>query len=554
MAGARGRVSLGEDPVVLALVALAPIALFVLLFALLPVGLLFGRGLAAGGGFGGLLATVGGASNNRDALVNSLGQGALSAAIALALGYPAGIFLGRFEFPGRAWIRAFLLLPFLLPTVVVAVGILDLFGPAGLLSGGGSPLGWFGAGVPAIVAANLVFNVPIVALFTALGCESASPTLEETAATLGAGPARRYRDVWAGPSLVGAAIGGILTFAFSALAFAAPILLCGPRCYTLEAQVYALNYVYLDPTAASLLALAAMLLLLLPIALYLAFQARLRRGGTTGRRPAIPLRGAGWPAALLAAETTAVFAGVFAVVAAVLYRTVLPAGGGPFGAPWSALFGAPAETTLGLPIGAVVLNTLGLALLAATIALVLVLLALVGLRSRPAWAATVGGYLFLPLLISPVLLAFSLAEFWRPLFGGEPTVWIVIGIAQATLALPFALQSLAVPLAGLSRDASEAVRALGATRWTAFWDADAPRLGAGLVTAALFAFALGLGEFTATYFLWVPSYTTLSVATYELEHARYSSASAGAAGLLALLSIAVFLGILAVGRGRARAL
>ncbi|MCW6167528.1 MAG: hypothetical protein LVQ64_03670, partial [Thermoplasmatales archaeon] len=113
---------------------LIPILLFVLLFALVPVALLFGSGWVSGGGAAGLYDTVWREATNRASLYNSLEQGALSALVAFGVGYPAGIFLSRYAFPGRTAARSFLLLPFLLPTVVVVVGILDLFGPGGTIS------------------------------------------------------------------------------------------------------------------------------------------------------------------------------------------------------------------------------------------------------------------------------------------------------------------------------------------------------------------------------------------------------------------------------------
>jgi len=121
-------------------------------------------------------------------------------------------------------------------------------------------------------------------------------------------------------------------------------------------------------------------------------------------------------------------------------------------------------------------------------------------------------------------------------------------VSQAILAIPFALQSLEIPLAGLSPAAREAAETLGATSFGAFLDADLPRVKDGLVTAGLFAFALGLGEFTATFFLVTPSYTTLPVALGRLANARLFAVADAAAGLLLLLSLAVFLVLLLGGR------
>ncbi len=518
--------------------AVLPGLAFVLLFAIVPVAILFATTIAGSGGLAGLSAVL---SDPLDvqSVTNSLVQGGLSAAFAVAVGYPVGLFFGRYDWPGRSVLRSFLLVPFLLPSLVVVFGILDLFGPAGLLSVPVPALAWFGSGVPAIVLANLVFNVPIVVLFTATGAEAASVTLEETVATLGGTPWRAYRDAWGRPTWVGAAVGGLVTFLFSALSFAPPLLLCGARCYTVEARVWSLSQVLLAPNEAGVLALVMVLLFLLPTALYLLLLARLRAlPGRRSRR--VPWRPRQVVGTTFAALTFLVLAGELTLLGSVLYRSIAPASGGGFGGAWSSLFSSGTTARLGISAYGLVANSLLFAAGASAIALLLgVVLGYVVVR-RPARARGLGLLLFVPLLVSPVVLAFSLAQFWRPLFGGAPNVWLLIVLSQAILALPFALQSLEIPLAGLTPAARESAETLGARPFSAFLDADLPRVRAGLASAALFALALGLGEFTATYFLWVPRFTTLPVALVLLNQHRLFAAEDAAVALLLLLSLAVF--------------
>ncbi|MGA8542824.1 MAG: ABC transporter permease subunit [Thermoplasmata archaeon] len=528
---------------------LLPVVAFVALFALLPVAILFIDSITAAGGASGVAGILA-APNNVRAIENSLVQGGLSAGFAVALGYPAGIFLGRYNWKGRAAVRSFLLVPFLLPSLVVVFGVLDLFGPSGLVSSIIPSLSVFGSGLPAIVVANLLFNVPIVVLFTAAGCEGSFAELEESVATLGGSPARAYLDVWGPPTWAGVIAGGLLTFLFSALSFAPPLLLCGPGCYTVEAQVWFLDTFGLQPTAAGVLSAAMVALFLLPTAAYLLAVGRLRSTG--GHRSPTPrtIRGRSPVALALAGETAVVLAAVFGLLGAVLYRTLVPVGGGGPGSAWSALFSSTTTQKLGISALGAVGNTLFFASVAAGIALVLGIVTGYAIARRPGRAEGLGLLLFVPLLLSPVVLAFSLAEFWRPLLGGESTVWALVIVSQATLALPLALQSLEIPLAGLSREEREVARTLGATGWGAFLDADLPRVRDGLVTAGLFAFALGLGEFTATYFLVTPMFSTLPVALYNLSNTRYLPAVVdAAAGLLLLLSLAVF-GLIVLGGRR----
>lgn len=528
------------------LVLLAPIAAFVALFALLPVGLLFATSLSAVGGWGGLGNLLALPLNQRS-VANSLVQGGLSAALALAFGYPAGVFLGRYSWPGRNVVRSLLLVPFLLPTLIVVLGVEDLFGAGGLLAGPAPWLLHFGHGVPAIVAANLIFNVPLVVLLTAAGCETASPELEETVVTLGGSPARAYRDAWGRPTWIGAAAGGLLTFLFSALSFAPPLLLCGERCYTVEARIWSLDQILLAPSDAGALALVMVVLFLAPTVGYLYLVRRLSSPSGRRARPARPLSWTGTTVAL-AVETAAVLTAVAFLLGAVLFRTLVPYGGGGPGSAWSALFGPVTAGRLGVGIPAATANTLLFAIGAAGITVLLAVPAVYAVLRRPGRSSGLSLLLFVPLLLSPVVLALALATFWRPLLGGEGSIWILVIVSQAVLALPFALQSLGIPLAGLAPAGREAAESLGAGRFSAFLDADLPRVRDGLITASLFAFALGLGEFTATYFLVTPRFTTLPVALYGLIGARQLPVADAAAGLLLVLSLVVFLVISLGGR------
>jgi thiamine transport system permease protein len=526
---------------------LSPLVGVVLLFGLLPPLLLFLTGIEAIGGLGALPSTVG-QPLNVSAFTNSLEQGGLSAGLAVAVGYPAGVFVGRYAWPGRRAIRGFLLIPFLLPTIVVVLGVLDLFGTSGLVTTVWPALSVLGRGIPAIIVANLFFNVSIVVLLTAVGVETASGPLEDSVATLGGGPWRVYREVWGPPSWVGAAAAGLLTFIFSALSFAPPLLLCGARCYTLEARIWWLDFTLGDATTAAILAFAMVLLLLLPTLGYLFLVSRLRE-----RSDPQPLRPRRFPtrspvAWVLLAETALVAAGIALFLAALLDRAFFSPTFGSAPANWSALFSGHTSSVLGISVIGALTNTFFFATSGAAIVLLLAITAGYALAGRSGLSRPLRLYLFLPLLFSPVVVAFGLASFWRPILGGESMVWILILLSQTTLALPFALQSMELPLRRLTPALRESARVLGATPWVGYVDADLPRARAGLFTAALFAFAFCLGEFTATYFLVTPAFITLPVAVYSLQTLRLDSVSNAAAGLLILVSGAVFLALLVGGR------
>ena len=70
--------------------------------------------------------------------------------LTLAAGLPLAWAVGRFRFRGRALVRALVLVPFVLPTVVVATAFLALL-PDG-----------HERGIWAILAAHVFFNVAVV--------------------------------------------------------------------------------------------------------------------------------------------------------------------------------------------------------------------------------------------------------------------------------------------------------------------------------------------------------------------------------------------------------
>ncbi len=519
--------------------ALLLVVAFVLAFTVLPAVYLFATSLAAAGGWSGMVA-VASAPATVAAIDHSLAQASVSSALALAAGYPAGVFLGRYAWKGRGVVRSLLLVPFLLPSLVVVVGLLELFGSAGLLGASVPAVRPLASGFPAIVATNLLFNVPIVMLFTAAGCDVASSRLEESVATLGGGPWRAYRDVWALPTWTGAACGGLLTFVFSALSFAPPLLLCGNRCATVEVRVWELAAGSVpDPAAAGVLALLLVVGFLAPAAGYVALARRLPAVRTAGGAPvrSVPWRSpVGWA---LAGVTGAVLAAEVALLGVVVVRSVLP-GTGPLGEGWTLLFSSSTASRLGLSVARLVENSLLFAVLAAGLALLVAVAASFAAVGRPGRLSTLGLVAFFPVLLSPVVLAFSLSEFWGTAIGGAENVWLLIVVSQALLGLPFALQSLEVPLAALPRSVREAAQTLGAGPWGAFVDAELPRVAGGIERAALFALALGLGEFTATFFLVTPSFTTVPVAVYALETRGLVPAMGAAAALLLFMSLAVY--------------
>lgn len=120
-----------------------------------------------------------------------------AAALAGLLGLPIAHWLASGRSRGRTVVRVLVVLPMVLPPVVAGVALLLAFGREGLI---GAPLealtGVSLAFTPlAVVLAGSYIALPFFVLAVESGLRAVDPRYLDAAATLGAGPARRFREV-----------------------------------------------------------------------------------------------------------------------------------------------------------------------------------------------------------------------------------------------------------------------------------------------------------------------------------------------------------------------
>jgi molybdate transport system permease protein len=161
----------------------------------------------------------------RLSIVTSLGALAVSA----VFGIPLAWVLARRRFPGRALVRALVTLPMVLPPVVGGIALLYAFGRNGFAGRILYDLtGWrlvFTTG-GAILAETFV-AMPFLVVTAEAAFRSMDRRAEEAAATLGAGPAYRFRRVTLPAVAPALAAGAALTWARALGEFGATITFAG---------------------------------------------------------------------------------------------------------------------------------------------------------------------------------------------------------------------------------------------------------------------------------------------------------------------------------------
>lgn len=132
-----------------------------------------------------------------DAMVLSLCSSLGAVALALLLGLPLAVYLAR----GNSWlhtaVRVVVTLPIVLPPITAGIALLLAFGRNGLL--GQFLERYFDLSLPFTTAATVIaaayMGMPFFVLSAEAGLRSLDPRYEAAAATLGAGPLRRFCTV-----------------------------------------------------------------------------------------------------------------------------------------------------------------------------------------------------------------------------------------------------------------------------------------------------------------------------------------------------------------------
>lgn len=448
-------------------------------------------------------------------------QAALSTAVTLLLATPCAFVFARYRFRGKTLLLSLATLPFVLPTVVVALAFATLLGAKGLLNDALRALFSLDYApiqlertLAMIIIAHVFYNFA-VALRIITGYWSAVGfSVEEAARCLGADELALWREIrlpLLRPAMLSA---GVLVFIFSFTSFGVILILGGIRFATLEAQIYYQAVSMFNLPLAAALSLVQILSMLAMMIIYTSTQKKLHLAIVSAKAVAKRARtlrerlGLGIGAALISLL-------LFAPLAALAMRSVVVAGQLDF-----ANYTSLAEKSRGsllfiAPLDAV-FNSLRFALIAMTIALCLGLIASYMIEGRGALSRFWDPLFMLPLATSAVTLGFGFI-----IALDEPPLnlrasWLIIPISHTLVALPFVIRSVLPSLRAIPPSLREAAQILGAKPIDSLLTIDLPLLGRGIAVGATFAFTVSMGEFGASLFVAQRESVTIPVVIYRL--------------------------------------
>lgn len=499
-------------------------AVFLLAFLVVPLATILGS-IWTPDGTAGLLD----ASAWRIAALAAV-QALASTILALAVGLPIANAVSRYRFRGRAFAQALVTIPFVLPTVVVALAFKSLLGPG------------LAQGFLLVVIAHAYVNLAVVVRIVGARWVQHDDRFETVARALGASPWRAFTSVtW--PMLRGSiasAAAVVFIFCFSSLGIV--LILGDASTRTLETQILRQTSLLLDFPGAAASAIVQLVLVstVLGASAWLASRSPAERPTAAALRP-LPRHRAGRMAILgtACAAVAIVAAPVLALAAASLTRQ-----GQLSLAWWQALGTIDAGTTrIGSPLAAIGTSLLFAAATGLIAGMIGGMAALALLSHRIGRGVT--ALALIPLGISAATLGLgTLLAYGRPPLDLRPT-GLLVPLAHSLVAIPLVVAVVAPALRATDDRAMHVAATLGASATRAFLTAYGPVLRVVMIAAGGLAAAVSLGEFGAASFLARAGSPTVPIQIVRLL-GRPGELSFGTAAALAVVLVALTLTVVLV--------
>jgi len=524
---------------------------FLIIFFYLPIISIIHEGLWDNGLTLKYLKAVLSNSYHRGIIFFTIGQALASTLLTLALGLPGAYIFAKYDFPGKSFVKAILTVPFVMPSIMVALGFILLFGKQGFFTQLiGRDLGilysW-----KAILIAHAFYNFPVVVRMVSSLWQRINPHYEEVAMSLGARGFTLFRKVTLPMLLPGIFASSMLTFIFCFLSFSIPLILGGYRYATIEVDIFTSIMTLLDFKIGSALAIIQLTLSFVFMYIYIKSldmyakaeeQRVFRRPQKLTLRELIGLKGL-----LIGIYSVIVFVFIISPLLAVLYDSLIFQG--RFSLEWyRRVFSAEYNPIFGANTLIAIKNSLlfgfSAVLLSTTVALIIAYaLHRWQFKGKNIFEALV----MLPLGSSAITLGLGyIRTFHRPpleLLG----TWYIIVFAHTIIAYPFVLRAISAVLKKIKPNLKEAALSLGAKEWQAFIKVELPLALGGIIVGAIFAFAMSIAELGATYMLYQPEYTTITIAVYRFLSARQWGSASALSVILMIVSAVSFMIIERVG-------
>ena len=458
-------------------------------------------------------------------------QAAASALLSLLLGIPSAyiFYVKRFRF--QKVLRSLITIPFMLPSIVVAIAFTSLFKGA--------------HGVVVIIIANTFMNYSIATRVIGLAWHHLDPAAFDAAELDGAGRIRTMLDIALPQIRDSIASVGTLIFLYCSANFGIVMVLGSVNTKTIETEIYTSATGFLDFHRSSTLVLVQLLLTFFTLFISgrLVSQSLIQELGDAQFAKIVDKRD--FPVILVVSGI--VLALICAPIASLALRAF--SSGGRWGLSNFANLGTyGARQLLNISVAAAGINSLRNAAITLIISLglgllVSFLMARSQVRNQSARLG-VDTFFLAPIGISSVVLGFGyLLTFGSGIFPLRSS-WLVTPIAQSLLAIPLVIRFIYPALRGLAPELLEVAELDGTSQSQSWWLIQLPLIRQTIALAAGYTVVLSIGEFGAANFLAYGDQGTLPTILFQLISRpgaqNYGMAMAASLVLIVLSGAAIY--------------
>ena len=422
-------------------------------------------------------------------------QAAISAVVAILLGFPGAYILYRCSFPGQRLTRALITVPFMLPTIVVAIGFTEFHR---------MPV------TATIIGANIFMNYSLAVRVIGGTWANLNREIDEASAIDGASRLETFIKIsW--PQLKGASASAFsLIFLYCAANFGIVLVLGNGSTNTVETEIYTNATQYLDLSKATSLVLVQTLLTIFVFVV----ARRLSKNpisiiGFAQSKDQKPLDRRDFPALLVTIVVLVLISIPIIGIISKSFNSGLTN--------YRALTGTGQQNFLTISIVQALLNTFRNALIMMIISLAIgLIISFLLYRSSLIWRR-LGEFVFqIPLGVSSVVLGLGyLLSFDSGIFPLRSS-WLVTPIAQSLLAIPLVVRLIYPALCGIDPELLEAAALDSASSGDTWWLIELPAIRNVLLIAMGYGAIISIGDFGAANFLAYGQQGTVTTVLYQL--------------------------------------
>jgi iron(III) transport system permease protein len=464
------------------------------------------------------------------ALLNSLMLGAWTGLFSLLLGLPLAWAVARTNVPGKGLITLTANLSYLSPPFLTAIAFVNLFGTnAGLINvffRDVVGLPWLGFNIfsmPGLVLVTVLHTFPYVFLLASSALQSVDASYEEAAQILGASKWRTVFSITT-PLVMPAILSGVLLAFVNAIALFGSQAIIGlpARIVTLPTRIYSLFDYPAQYGLASALSLLFVVITIAALYLqrsYLARRSFVTLGGKGARPQLMDLGWVKWP--------------LFGFCVLVFFVSIV--------LPYATLIAVSLSKSWGLNFWQgltlqhykfvlfdydvtqrAILNSLGLAIVAATIAVFLgAIIGWIDIRTQIPGRKFLDYAALVPLGLPGIVMAVALIQFWLSMPLALYGTLAILLLAYVGRYIPLGVRAANSSLRQIDPSLEESAQILGASWLTTMREVTLPLIRPGLFAGWLLVFVPVIQELSASILLFSSSSITLAVAVYNLYETGY---------------------------------